>query len=212
MSVRYNQFGSAAPTKVHQHLKGKTPVNDALRTKVARFERNLRTFGRRTTAYVRKFYQEKILGQTAERQAAGNIDELDDETAEPGLVETPARPVKTRVKPIRRRSRQKVYRLKGYTTVAKINHKRQSERQQRLLRQLLVFLICVLLLFLAFQLYNPIKDLSEWYRIIGIRDISDLTRESTSGPTRAGDPTGTGPTTTPALTTQTTTGTSSTAD
>ena len=175
-------------------------MNDALRTKVARFERSVRTFGTSTVANVRKFYHEKILGQTAERQAAGDIAELDDELAEPGLAEAPARSVKPRVKPIRRRSRQKVYRLKGYTTVAKINHKRQSERQQRLLRQLLVFLICILLLFLAFQLYNPIKDLSEWYRIIGIRDISDLTRESTSGSTRTGESSGTSPSTTPLVT------------
>lgn len=156
------------------------PVNDALRTRITRFERSLRRMVKKTSASVRKFYHEKILGQTAERQAAGNIAELDDEPVDTERTPETARPVKAKTKPIRRRSRQKVYRLKGYTTVAKINHKRQSERQQRFLRQLLVLLISILLLFLLFQLYNPIKDLSEWYRIIGIRDISDLTRESTT--------------------------------
>jgi hypothetical protein len=171
---------TAKMDSVHPDRKGNTPVNDALRTRITRYEKGLRTFFKKTSANVRKFYHEKILGQTAEREAAGNIVELDDEPVDPDRTPETARPAKARTKPIRRRSRQKVYRLKGYTTVAKINHKRQSERQQRFLRQLLVLLICILLLFLLFQLYNPIKDLSEWYRIIGIRDISDLTRESTT--------------------------------
>jgi hypothetical protein len=91
--------------------------------------------------------------------------------------------VKPRHKPIRRRSRVKVYRLKGYTTVAKVNRKRQSERQQRLLRRTLVFIIIVLLMILLFNLYNPIKDLTEWYRIIGINDLTDLTKDNPLGTT-----------------------------
>ena len=180
---------TATVVSVHLDRKGNTPVNDALRTRITRFEHGLRTALKKTSANVRKFYHEKILGQTVERQAAGNIVELDDEPVDSNHTPETARPAKARTKPIRRRSRQKVYRLKGYTTVAKINHKRQSERQQRFLRQLLVLLICILLLFLLFQLYNPIKDLSEWYRIIGIRDISDLTRESTTDSSTS-DPSG----------------------
>jgi ferric-dicitrate binding protein FerR (iron transport regulator) len=75
---------------------------------------------------------------------------------------------------IRRRSRQRVYRLQGYTTVSKINSRRKSERRQRLLRQLLLILMIILFLILLFYLYNPIRDLAEWYRIIGIRDIAEL--------------------------------------
>ncbi|MGI6327258.1 MAG: hypothetical protein ACOX1U_10025 [Saccharofermentanales bacterium] len=77
-------------------------------------------------------------------------------------------------KPIRRRSRERVYRLKGYTTVAKVNRKRQSERQQNVLRRLLFFVIVVLVIILLAKLYNPIQNLSEWYRILGIQDLSDL--------------------------------------
>lgn len=75
---------------------------------------------------------------------------------------------------IRRRSRQRVYRLQGYTTVSKINSRRKSERRQRLLRQLLLVLMIALFLILLFHLYNPIRDLTEWYRIIGIKDIAEL--------------------------------------
>jgi hypothetical protein len=91
-------------------------------------------------------------------------------------------PIHYKSKPIRRRSREKVYRLRGYTTIAKVNRKRQSERQQRFLRRVLIFIIVVLIVILLFNLYNPIKDLTEWYRIIGIKDISDLTSSTTTLP------------------------------
>lgn len=74
---------------------------------------------------------------------------------------------------IRRNSRERVYRLKGYTTVAKVNHKFASERRQRLLRRILTLIIISLTLILLFQLYNPIRDLSEWYRIIGIDSLDN---------------------------------------
>ncbi len=81
---------------------------------------------------------------------------------------------KKRIKPIRRRGRQRVYRLAGYTTVSKINSRRKSESRQRVLRQILLILLVVLAVILLFRLYNPIKDLSEWYRIIGIKELKDL--------------------------------------
>ena len=152
-------------------------MNDALRTTLDRLGQRLLHTGKTVVNRVRIYYREKILGQTAERQAAGDIDEQTGEQLNLDSKSDLARRVKPKTRPIRRRSRQKVYRLKGYTTVAKINHKRQSEQQQRFLRHILVVLISILLLFLLFQLYNPIKDLSEWYRIIGVKDISELTRE-----------------------------------
>ena len=92
---------------------------------------------------------------------------------------------------IKRIGKERVYRLKGYTTVAKINRKRHAERQQRFLRKFLFLIIAFLILVLLFTLYNPFKDLSELYRIIGIKDFSDLTqtidideqRETTARPT-----------------------------
>lgn len=90
------------------------------------------------------------------------------------------------VKSIRRVGKSKVYRLKGYTTVAKINRKRQAERQQRLLRRILAIVLIVLMAILLLTLYNPIKNFSEWNRMIGVKDLSDLTWTETS----AGDTTG----------------------
>ena len=81
---------------------------------------------------------------------------------------------KKRYRPIRRLTRQRVYRLQGYTTVSKINARRKSEKRQRILRQLLLILVIILVIILLFNLYNPIRDLTEWYRIIGIRDLGDL--------------------------------------
>ena len=79
------------------------------------------------------------------------------------------------VQAIKRVGQERVYRLKGYTTVAKINRKRQSERQQRFLRRVLLVLFGVLLAILLANVYNPIKDFSEWYRIIGVRHLTDTT-------------------------------------
>ena len=87
---------------------------------------------------------------------------------------------------IRRHGRQKVYRLKGYTTVAKINRKRQSERQQRFLRRLMIGIILILVLILLFYLYNPIKNIDEWYRILGIDKLSDLTQATSTTPAGTG--------------------------
>lgn len=109
---------------------------------------------------------------------------------------------------IRRNSRERVYRLKGYTTIAKVNRKRQSEERQRLLRRLLIGIIAILTLFLLFQIYNPVKDLSEWYRVLGVKSFNDLTIQSTTSPTTfqtiIGTQTGTQTTTTVKTTTATT--------
>lgn len=85
-----------------------------------------------------------------------------------------------RKKPIRRTGRQRVYRLKGYTTVAKVNRKYKSEMQQSLLRKALIFIAVLLLIILLYNLYNPFNgtDITEWYRIIGISDWSDLFKDN----------------------------------
>ncbi len=118
-------------------------------------------------------------------QIAGTHPQTDPDQGAPSNQDIrPANPLSPRprkpVGKIRRHSKQRVYRLKGYTTVAKINRKRQSERQQRFLRRLLIGIVFILLLILIFNLYNPVRDLTEWYRIIGIEDLSDLTQNSTA--------------------------------
>lgn len=77
---------------------------------------------------------------------------------------------------LRRTGRERVYRLKGYTTVAKINRKRSAERQQRYLRKFLFVFIAVLIIILLFTIYNPFKDLSELKKILGIESVDDLTK------------------------------------
>lgn len=90
------------------------------------------------------------------------------------------------VRSIRRVGKERVFRLKGYTTIAKVNRKRQAERQQRLLRRLLIIVITFLLVILLFNLYNPIRDLSEWYRVIGVKDLTDMTGVLTESSSDAG--------------------------
>ncbi len=80
---------------------------------------------------------------------------------------------------IRRNSRERVYRLKGYTTVAKVQRKRQSEKKQRMLRRVLIGIIALLTVIILFQIYNPFKDMTEWTRILGIDTLKELTQSST---------------------------------
>ena len=75
---------------------------------------------------------------------------------------------------IRRTGRERVYRLKGYTTVAKVNRKRHAERQQRFLRKFLFVIIAVLILVVLFTALNPFKDMSEFKKILGIESVDDL--------------------------------------
>ncbi len=66
-----------------------------------------------------------------------------------------------------RKAGHRVFRLKGYTTVGKINRKFKQERQQRALRNILTTLMVILLLIILFAIYNPFKDLSEFRKISG---------------------------------------------
>jgi hypothetical protein len=112
---------------------------------------------------------------------------------EPDEEEAPVKDVRTtariavhkpaKSKPIHRHGRQKVYRLKGYTTVAKVNRKRQSERRQRQLRHVLLVIILVLAVIMLFNFYNPIKNIAEFYRAIGIQGLSDLISGTTAATT-----------------------------
>ena len=80
-----------------------------------------------------------------------------------------------KIKPIKRNSKERVYRLKGYTTVDKINRKRNSEIKQRFLRRILVIIVSILIIIILFNIYNPFKDLSEMFRILGLDQKSTTT-------------------------------------
>ena len=65
------------------------------------------------------------------------------------------------------RSGHRIYRLKGYTTIDKINRKFMQERRQRTLRNLLTFLMVLIFLVILFVIYNPFTDMNELKKITG---------------------------------------------
>lgn len=62
----------------------------------------------------------------------------------------------------------RIYRLKGYTTVDKVNRKYQQQKFQRTLRNLLTTIMIIIVLVILFILYNPFKDKAEWKKITGM--------------------------------------------
>ena len=62
----------------------------------------------------------------------------------------------------------KIYRLKGYSTVTRINKKFRVERYQRRMRSVLVIAFVILLLTLFLIWTKPFQDLSEYFRMFGI--------------------------------------------
>lgn len=66
-----------------------------------------------------------------------------------------------------KRTGHRIYRLKGYTTVDKINRKFAQERAQRTLRNILTFLMIVILLVILFVIYNPFTNVDELKKISG---------------------------------------------
>ena len=73
----------------------------------------------------------------------------------------------------------RIYELKGYTTIGKINRKYQTERQQYLLRKILATIVTIIMLILLFALYNPFKDTQELRRAFGIDNMFEQTTERT---------------------------------
>lgn len=117
--------------------------------------------------------EEQADSDAFENQMTDSEHSLQSQPSVRSLTKVPRR--RSKIRPIRRSGRLRVYRLKGYTTVAKVNRKHNAELQQQLLRKLLLFVGVIFLLIILFFIYNPVSDLSELYRIIGISDIADLT-------------------------------------
>ncbi len=76
------------------------------------------------------------------------------------------------------RTGHKIYRLKGYTTVDKINRKFQQERNQRSLRNILTFLMIVILLVILIAIYNPFTNIDELKKISGEDSLYKKQQES----------------------------------
>ncbi|MHB8963603.1 MAG: hypothetical protein ACYC5K_10680 [Saccharofermentanales bacterium] len=77
---------------------------------------------------------------------------------------------KTRPKTKNRRgfNKPRVYRLRGYTTTSKVDKKVRAEQNQRLIRNFLVAAVFVLIIAILLIIYNPLKDIKELFRMIGI--------------------------------------------
>ena len=65
--------------------------------------------------------------------------------------------------------RPRVYRLRGYTTLKKVNRKLQASRAQRALWRLLIVALIVLVAAYLLLKLNPFTDLPEIFRMIGIQ-------------------------------------------
>lgn len=68
---------------------------------------------------------------------------------------------------VRRHGRQKVYRLKGYTTIARVNRKRRREQLSYHRNQLIIWGIVILVIVLFFLWLNPIPKIQEFFKVIG---------------------------------------------
>lgn len=65
----------------------------------------------------------------------------------------------------------RVYRLQGFTTVARIKRKFHQESRQRKLRNLLTALVIIIFVVVMLIIYNPIKDIPEWRKILGVDSL-----------------------------------------
>ncbi|MDD2427546.1 MAG: hypothetical protein PHR78_01910 [Eubacteriales bacterium] len=76
----------------------------------------------------------------------------------------------------------RIYRLKGYTTVDKVNRKYQQQKYQRTLQNVLTTLMIAIVLIILFVLYNPFKDKEEWKKITGMDSFLEETESSETLP------------------------------
>ncbi len=75
---------------------------------------------------------------------------------------------------IRRTDRERVYKLRGYTTFEKVNAKRKAQRRFKLAQRILITVLCIGSLgYIAFS-NNPFTDVDELLRIIGIRNTVSI--------------------------------------
>ncbi|HHU54170.1 MAG TPA: hypothetical protein GXZ43_08915 [Clostridiaceae bacterium] len=72
---------------------------------------------------------------------------------------------------IDRRNGSKVYELVGYTTLSKIHHGIKKEKRQSLLKRILITLMLFIIIVIILYALNPIKDLVDFRRIIGIKSM-----------------------------------------
>ncbi len=65
----------------------------------------------------------------------------------------------------------RTYHLKGYTTVDKIKREFRRENREKKIRNILTILVIIIFVAIMLVIYNPIKDISEWRKILGLDSI-----------------------------------------
>lgn len=68
---------------------------------------------------------------------------------------------------LKRQGPHKLYRLKGYTTVAELEKQWKNRRRNQRFVRLLITLIIVIVLVLLYYWINPVPKIREFIRIIG---------------------------------------------
>lgn len=75
---------------------------------------------------------------------------------------------------VKQTDRERVYKLRGYTTMEKVNAKRGAQRRFKFVQRAFITLLCVgALCYVAFK-NNPFTDIDELLRIIGIQQTQSI--------------------------------------
>lgn len=65
----------------------------------------------------------------------------------------------------------RLYRLKGYTTVDRVKRKFRQESQQSKIKNILTFLLILIIIIILLIRYNPVKDIAELRKILGLDSL-----------------------------------------
>ncbi len=91
----------------------------------------------------------------------------DDEEAElPGFT-MPKPPRKTLAQRLNRQGKAKIYRLKGYTSVARVNRKQRRDREHHRVVTVRIVLTLIAILLIAILIWNPFSTLREFFHALG---------------------------------------------
>ncbi|MGI6545645.1 MAG: hypothetical protein ACOX2M_04285 [Fastidiosipilaceae bacterium] len=90
-----------------------------------------------------------------------------DEEAELHGFTIPKPPRKTLAQRLNRQGKAKIYRLKGYTSVARVNRKQRRDREHHRVVTVRIVLSLIALLLIAILIWNPFSTLREFFHALG---------------------------------------------
>ena len=62
----------------------------------------------------------------------------------------------------------KIYKLRGFTTTSRVDKKVSREQTHRFIRNFLVAAVFILIISILLLIFNPLKDIKELFRMIGL--------------------------------------------